>query len=84
MNILLLPLITTTILSATVFFFLLPIPRSLLQWDLSSLYYPPLLHLSPPCVDQMAGFYSCPINTFLKLLGVAVRLNISVQASPPH
>ena len=41
-------------------------------------------HLHPPCVDQVSGVDSCPINTFLKSLGVAVRLKITVQISFPH
>ena len=47
----------------------------LLQWDFPSLYSPSLLHLSPLCVDQIAGFDTCPISTFLKSWWVAVRLN---------
>ena len=50
----------------------------------SSLYSPSLLHLSPPHVDQIAGSDHCPISPFLKSLGRAIRLNITIWVSPPH
>ena len=45
---------------------------------------PSSFNLSPPRVDEMAGFYPYLINTFLKFLVVAVKLNITVQISLPH
>ena len=65
------------------FFFTNP-QMILLKWDFTSLYYLPLLYLSPPCVDQMADSFPYPISTFLKSLDIAVRLNSTVQVSPPH
>ena len=46
----------------------------------------PLLHSisTPPSVDQVAGFDTCFISTFLKFLWIAIRLNVAVQISPPH
>ena len=41
-------------------------------------------HLHPPRVDQVVDFDPYPISTFLKSLGVAVRLKITVQLSLPH
>ena len=38
-------------------------------------------HLYPPRVDQVTGFDPCPIGTFLKFLGVVVRLKITIQVS---
>ena len=35
-------------------------------------------HLHPPHVDQVIGVDPCPISTFLKSLGVTVRLKITV------
>jgi len=55
-----------------------------LQWGFSSLYFPSLLHLNPPHVDQIAGVDPCLISPFLKFLWVAVRLNVTVQLSSPH
>ena len=40
--------------------------------------------LYPPRVDQVANFDPCPINIFLKSLGVVVRLKIIVQVSLPY
>ena len=82
-SIFLLDLVTITVLSATVFssFQLSDAP---LQWDPSPLYYPPFFYLSPPRVDQMVGFCPYSISTFLKLLVVAVRLNITIQTSLLH
>jgi len=82
-SIFLLDLVTITVLGATVFssFQLSDAP---LQWDPSPLYYPSFFYLSPPRVDQMVGFCLYPISTFPKLLVVAVRLNLTVQASLPH
>ena len=37
-----------------------------------------LFHLHPPCVDRIIGVDPCSISTFLKSLGVAVRLKITV------
>ena len=67
--------------SYSVFLFLLqsPSPGSSFSFILSSLF-----HLHPPRVDQDASFDPCPINTFLKSLGIAVRLKITVQVSFPH
>ena len=78
----LLNLITSPILVATVFFYQFSDP--LQQWNFSSLYCPSLLHLSHPHVDQMANPYPYPISTLLKFLEIAIRLNITVQVSPPH
>ena len=41
-------------------------------------------HLHPPHVDQVSDIDSYPISTFLKSLGVVVRLKITVQVSLPH
>ena len=41
-------------------------------------------HLHPPLVDQVSGLDPFPISTFLKSLGVAVRLKITVQVSLLH
>ena len=57
---------------------------TILYDQISSLYFPPLFHLRLPRVDQIAGFDSYPISTFLKSLWVAVRLNIIVRVSHPH
>ena len=56
----------------------------ILPWGLPSLYSQVLPHLHPPCVSQVVFFDHCPINTFLKSLGVVVRLHIIVQVSSPH
>jgi len=40
------------------------------------------LHLSR--VDQIIGVDPCTINTFLKSLGVAVKLKITIHVSLPH
>ena len=41
-------------------------------------------HLYPPCASRMVGVDTCLISTFLKSLGVAVRLKNTVQRSLPH
>ena len=52
---------------------------------LSFLYSLPFFHLSLPRVDQIAYLLDiCPINTFLKFLWVAVRLEVTIQVSLPH
>ena len=39
------------------------------------LYSLPFFHLSHPCVDRITNFLdTCPISTFLKYLGAAIRL----------
>ena len=43
-----------------------------------------LFHLHPSRVGQVTGLDPCPINTFLKSLGVVVRLKFTVQVSLPH
>ena len=75
--IVLLNLTTITVLECKMIFFT-NYQMIHLQWDFSFLYSPSLLHLSPPRVDQIAGFDTCPINTFLKSLGIALRLNITI------
>ena len=60
------------------FFFNPPPPGSSFSFILSS------FHLHPPRVDQVACFDPYPINTFLKSLGIAVRLKITIQVSFPH
>ena len=69
------------VLIATFFFFLqiLICPPS--NGGLSSLYYHVFLHFNLPHVDQVTGFDPCPISTFLKSLGVTVRLNTTIQVS---
>ena len=82
-SIFLLDLVIITVLSAIVFssFQLSEAP---LQWDPSPLYYSPFFYLNLPCVDQMVGFCPCLVSIFLKLLVVAIGLNITVQASIPY
>ena len=70
----LLDLVTIIVLNVTVFFFL-QLSDASLQWNFSSLYSPSLLYLSPLRVDRLD---TGPISTFLKSLGVAVRLKITV------
>ena len=49
------------------------------------LYSLPFFHLSRPCGDQIINLLdTCPISTFLKFLWVAVRVEVTVQVSPPH
>ena len=82
MYLFLLNLITSPILIVTVFssqFSDLPPLRSSFSFILYSFF-----HLHPPCVDQVASVDLCPISTFLKFLGVAVRLKITVQVSLTH
>ena len=79
----LLELVTIIVLNVTVFFFL-QLSDASLQWNFSSLYSPFLLYLSPLRVDQIADLDTSPISTFLKSLGVAIRLKITVQVSPSH
>ena len=77
----LLNLVTSPILLLIVFFsffFNPPPPGSSFSFILSS------FHLHPPRVDQVAGVDPCPINTFLKSLGVVVRLKITVHVSLSH
>ena len=77
----LLNLVTSPILLLIVFFsffFNPPPPGSSFSFILSS------FHLHPPRVDQVACFDPYPINTFLKSLGIAVRLKITIQVSFPH
>ena len=78
----LLNLVTSLVLLLIVFFsfFFDPPPlRSSLSFILSSFF-----HLHHPCIDQVPGFSPCPISTFLKSLGVAVRLKITVQVLLSH
>ena len=50
-----------------------------------SLYSPILLNSNLPPVDYVDDFLdACPIRAFLKNLGVAVRLNITVQELFSH
>ena len=75
-------LITSPVLVVTVFssqFSDLPPSGSSFSFILSSFF-----HLHHPRVDQVAGVDLCPISTFLKSLGVAIRLKITVQVSLPH
>ena len=68
-------MITNLVLIVTIFF-------SPLSPRVFFLFYTLFLfHLHPPRVDQIIGVDPCPINTFLKSLGVAVRLKIIVQVS---
>ena len=78
----LLNLITSPIFVATVFFYLSSDPLS----SAYSFYFilPSFFHLHPLRVDQAVGIDSCSISTFLKSLGIAVRLKITVQVSLPH
>ena len=66
--------------------FFLSSPDSLIPSIMGFFFFifPFLLHLSPPHVDQIAGSDLCPISPFLKSLWVAIRLNVTVQVSPPH
>ena len=78
----LLNLVTSLVLLLIVFFsffFNPPPPGSSFSFILSSFF-----HLHPPRVDQVAGVDPCPINTFLKSLGVVVRLKITVHVSLSH
>ena len=78
----LLNLITSPICVAIVFFYPSFDPPSL---GYSFSFIPSsFFHLHPPHVDQVAGVNSCSISTFLKSLGVAVRLKITVHVSLPH
>ena len=75
-------LVTSPVLRLIVFFsfFFNPPPSgSSFSFVLSSFF-----HLHPPRVDQVAGVDPCPINTFLKSLGVVVRLKITVHVSLSH
>ena len=49
-----------------------------------SLYSPPLLYVHHPHVDQITDLDTSPVNTFLKLLMVAIRPKIIVKVSLPH
>ena len=50
-----------------------------------SFYTPFPFHLSLPHVDQITNLLDIvPINTFLKSLWVAVKLEVTVQVSLPH
>ena len=52
---------------------------------LSLLYSFTFSHLSLALVDQITNLLdTCPIKTFLKNVWVAVRLEVTVEASPPH
>ena len=75
-------LITSPIFVATVFFYSSSDPPS--SGYSFSFILSTFLHLHPPCVDQIVGIDSCPISTYLKSLGVVVRLKIIVQVSLPH
>ena len=78
----LLNLITSPILVATVFFYSSSDPPS---WRYSFFFIlSSFFHLHSPRVNQVAGIDPCPISTFLKSLGVAIRLKITVQVSLPH
>ena len=61
------------------FFFDPPPLGSSFSFILSSFF-----HLHHPCIDQVPGFGPCPISTFLKPLGVAVKLKITVQVLLSH
>ena len=78
----LLGLYTITVFKCTVIFLLILSPPC----NGIFLLCIPLLHSisTPPCVDQVAGFDTCFISTFLKFLWIAIRLNVAVQISPPH
>ena len=78
----LLNLITSPIFVAIVFFNLSSNPLS--SGYSFSFILPSFFHLYPSHVDQVAGIDPCPISTFLKSLGVAIRLKITVQVSLPH
>ena len=78
MYIFLLDLITSLVPVVTVFF-----PPSHRGASFSFILSP-FFHLHPLRVDQVVGFDSYSISTFLKSLGVAVRLLITVQISHPH
>ena len=80
----LLNLITSPIFVATVFFYLSSDPLYLSSGYSFSFILLSFFHLHPPCVDQVAGIDLCPISTFLKSLGVAIRLKITVQVSFLH
>ena len=80
--ILILNLITSLVLVSTVFFLL--ISRSPFLRGFFLFYTIFFFHLHPPRVDQVTGVDPCPISTFLKSLGVAIRQKITVQASLPH
>ena len=78
----LLNLVTSLVLLLIVFFsffFNPPPPGSSFSFILSSFF-----HLHPPRVDHVTGFDPYPISTFLKSLGVAIRLKITIQVSLPH
>ena len=75
----LLNLITSLVPVVIVFFPQSLSLRSCFPFILSSFF-----HLHPPHVDQVVGIDPCPISTFLKSLGVAVRLKITNQVSFPH
>ena len=87
MYIFILDLITSLVPVVTVFFpqFFDP---PYIQGFLSLLYYPfssiYTWNLHPPRVNQVVGFDSYPISTFLKSLGVAVRLKITIRILLPH
>ena len=76
MYIYLLNLVTGQILVPTVFFSQFSDPLSL-RYS-SSFILSSFFHLHPPHVDQVSNIDSCPSNTFLKSLGVAVRLKITI------
>ena len=73
----LLDLSIITVLECTVFFYILS-DDPLCNGGFSSLYSPSLLHLNPPCVDQIVGSDPCPISPFLKSLWATIRLNGTV------
>ena len=78
----LLNLVTSPICVATVFFYPSSDPLSL---GYSFSFIPSsFFHLHPPHLDQIASVDSYSISTFLKSLGVAVRLKIIVHVSLPH
>ena len=72
----LLNLITSPIFVTIMFFYSSSDPPSLgysFSFILSSFF-----HLHPSGVDQVVGVDPCPIRTFLKSLGVAIRLKITI------
>ena len=78
----LLNLVTSPVLVPTIFFsyFSYPFP----SWSSSHFILSSFFYFDPPRVDQVADVDPCSISTFLKYLGVAVRLKITVQVSLPH
>ena len=74
--------VTNTILIATVLSLFIFQSPSLIASFLSYTIFP--FHLYSPRVGQMVGVDTCPISTFLKSLGVAVRLKNNVQKSLPY